>query len=76
MELHPAAKLAWQQDAKNILVFANGECQKFDESVLPSLLVLCENWRMTTSDIKAALADASTVALLDYLVDSGVLGVA
>jgi 50S ribosomal protein L16 3-hydroxylase len=76
VELYPAAKLAWQQDAKNILVFANGECQKFDESVLPSLLILCKNWRLTASDMKTALADAGTVALLNYLVDSGVIGVA
>ena len=76
VELYPAAKLAWQKDARNIVVFANGECQKFDESVLPSLLVLCENWRLTASDMKTALADTGTVALLNYLVDSGVIGVA
>jgi hypothetical protein len=44
--------------------------------VLPSLLILCENWRLTASDMKTALADAGTVALLNYLVDSGVIGVA
>ena len=76
VELHPAAKLAWQQDARNIVVFANGECQKFDESVLPSLLILCESWRLTASDMKTALADTGTVVLLNYLVDSGVIGVA
>ena len=76
VELYPAAKLAWQQDARKIVVFANGECQKFDESVLPSLLVLCENWRLTASDMRTALADAGTVALLNYLVDNGVIGVA
>ena len=76
VELYPAAKLAWQQDARNIVVFANGECQKFDESVLPSLLILCESWRLTASDMKTALADTGTVALLNYLVDNGVIGVA
>lgn len=73
VEISSAAKLAWQQDAQSILVFANGECRSFDESVLPSLLILCERWSLTKLEIKAILASSGTAALLDYLVDSGVV---
>jgi 50S ribosomal protein L16 3-hydroxylase len=72
-ELAPAAKLAWQQDANSILVFANGECREFGESILPSLLILCESWCLTAPQMKTALADGSTAALLDYLTESGVI---
>ena len=72
-ELAPAAKLAWQQDATSIIVFANGECREFGESILPSLLILCENWCLTAPQMKTALADVSTAALLDYLAESGVI---
>ena len=75
-ELVPAAKLAWQQEAKGILVFANGECQKFDASALPSLLILCDSWCLTTPQMKTALGDNSTVALLGYLAERGVICIA
>lgn len=73
VELSPAAKLAWQQEAEGILVFANGECHKFDESVLPSLLILCDSWRLAAVDLETALADPGTASLLDYLLESGVI---
>ncbi len=73
VELAPAAKLAWQQDAKSILVFANGECQRFDTSVLPSLIILCHDWRLNASDLDTALLDNSLVALLGYLTERGVI---
>jgi 50S ribosomal protein L16 3-hydroxylase len=73
LELSPAAKLAWQHEAEGILVFANGECRVFDEAVLPSLLMLCESWRLAAGELEIALANASTLALLDYLLESGVI---
>jgi 50S ribosomal protein L16 3-hydroxylase len=73
VELSPTAKLAWQQEAEGIMVFANGECRKFDESVLPSLLILCDSWRLAAADMEKALADPGTANLLDYLLESGVI---
>ncbi len=73
VELSPAAKLAWQQEAEGILVFANGECRVFDAAVLPGLLVLCESWRLAGADMEHALADPHSAALLDYLLESGVI---
>ena len=73
VELSPAAKLAWQQEAEGILVFANGESHKFDESVLPSLLILCESWCLAATNLENSLADPGTASLLDYLLESGVI---
>ncbi|MDG2047414.1 MAG: cupin domain-containing protein [Halioglobus sp.] len=75
-ELAPTAKLAWQHDAKCILVFVNGESQKFDSSVLPSLLILCDNRHLTVTQMKTALGDNATVALLGYLAERGVICIA
>ncbi len=71
--LSAAAKLAWQQEAEGITVFANGESQTFDESVLPSLVILCESWRLASADLEGALADTNTYTLLEYLLRSGCL---
>jgi 50S ribosomal protein L16 3-hydroxylase len=71
--LSAAAKLAWQQEAEGITVFANGESQTFDESVLPSLVILCESWRLASTDLEDALADSNTYTLLEYLLRSGCL---
>ena len=72
-ELSSDAKLAWQQEAQNILVFVNGESRELDGSVLPTLLALCENRRLGASEIKVALACPASATLLEYLVDSGVM---
>jgi 50S ribosomal protein L16 3-hydroxylase len=71
--LSAAAKLAWQQEAEGITVFANGESQTFDESVLPGLVILCDSWRLASTDLEDALADTNTYTLLEYLLRSGCL---
>jgi 50S ribosomal protein L16 3-hydroxylase len=71
--LSPAAKLAWQHEGEGILVFANGQSLVFDETVLPSLLILCESWRLGTVDLDKARADPGTLALLDYLLENGAI---
>ena len=71
--LSTAAKLAWQHEAQGITVFANGESETFDASVLPSLVILCESWRLASADLEDALADTSTYTLLEYLLQSGCL---
>lgn len=75
IELHAAAKLAWQQEAEAILVYANGECRSFDASVLPSLLILCQTWRLDVAALANANTDPETVKLLGYLMESGVIDV-
>lgn len=67
--LSPQAKLAWLQEAEGIMVFANGTGRNFDESVLQSLLVLCDSWQLAGDDLDNALANPGTAALLDYLLD-------
>jgi 50S ribosomal protein L16 3-hydroxylase len=71
--LSPAAKLAWQQEAAGIRVFANGESRCFDNSVLPGLIVLCEHWRLEGGPLESALNIDAGVELLDYLLETGCL---
>jgi 50S ribosomal protein L16 3-hydroxylase len=70
LELSPAAKLAWQQELEGIVVFANGESSVFPESVLPSIIALCADWRLAGSALDTARADQHTANLLDYLLES------
>ena len=70
-ELSSDAKLAWQQEAQNILVFVNGESRELDGSVLPTLLTASK--AEIDAEIKAALACPASATLLEYLVDSGVM---
>lgn len=74
IELFAGSKLAWQK-AENgaIQVFANGEMQAFRETVLPCLLVLCQDWALSGPELSRALDDPETYGLLAYLVESGVL---
>ena len=71
IELLLTAKLAWQQEAAGILVFANGESRPFSEAVLPSLLLLCDRWKLRGTEVDEAMADADTVSLLEYLLEKG-----
>lgn len=73
VELSPAAKLAWQQEAEGIAVFVNGECLMFDAAVLPPLLELCENWRLADVQLRGALSEPETARLLDALLQRGCL---
>ncbi len=69
--LAPAARVAWQQEQGGIVVFVNGAHRVFGESVLDCLAVLCESWRLQGPTLAAGLAQAETVALLDYLLENG-----
>ena len=73
IELSSSGKLAWQQEAGGIQVFANGERRQFDESVLPILLTLCDSWCLAAADLDTALADAAATEMLHYLLESGVI---
>jgi 50S ribosomal protein L16 3-hydroxylase len=73
IELLSSAKLAWQQEAAGIQVFANGERRPFSAAVLPSLLLLCDKWILVGAEVDEAMVDADTVSLLEYLLEKGVV---
>ena len=71
ISLSPAARVAWQQEPSGVRVFANGESRLFGESVLDSLVALCESWRMEGEDLRQWVALPDTAAMLDYLLETG-----
>ena len=71
--LSPAAKVAWQQEAEGLMVFANGESERFNIETLPALIELCGNWRLEGEALSDALSSPDSAALLDYLLLSGCL---
>ncbi len=71
IELSAAARVAWQRDPDGITVFANGQARLFSSVVLDTLAGLCGNWRLEGKRLAAALAQADTAELLDYLLESG-----
>ncbi len=73
--LNPAAKLAWQQDIEGIAVFANGESRLFDDAVLPTVLQLCEHWRLEAQALQAATCQPACEALLNFLLETGCIDV-
>lgn len=69
--LSPAARVAWQQEESGIRVFCNGESRLFTESVLDSLVTLCESWRMEGENLASCMALPEPVKMLDYMLDNG-----
>lgn len=74
--LSSGAKLAWQEQAGGtVTVFANGEQRAFDAGVIPCLSRLCGAWRLDGMALDDALDAKSPRALLDYLLQCGVIHV-
>jgi 50S ribosomal protein L16 3-hydroxylase len=71
LELLASAKLAWQQEAETVIVFANGDSREFPDSILPLQIALCEQWQLDPIQIKTALSDPAGSTWLDYLLESG-----
>jgi 50S ribosomal protein L16 3-hydroxylase len=69
--LSPASRLAWQQEASGIRVYANGDSRSFDDTVLSGLIELCERWRLEGGRLAAMQENASGTELLDYLLETG-----
>jgi len=67
------SKIAWQQSAEDIVVFANGESKVCGHAVLPTLIVLCSEWLLEGSALSSALEDTETATLLVYLLELGCL---
>jgi 50S ribosomal protein L16 3-hydroxylase len=68
--LSPAARVAWQQEQAGIRVYANGESRLFNESVLDSLMTLCESWRLEGESLSRCLTLPETTKLLEYLLEN------
>ena len=73
LTLLPSAKLAWQQNQSNIVVFANGESLQHSDTVLPLVMKLCEDWQLTGAALDNALQSSQSVLLLEQLLERGCL---
>lgn len=73
VELSPAAKLAWQQEADGVVIFANGESRQFGTGILPVIIELCGQWKLEGETLASALGDTESCALLDHLLETGCL---
>lgn len=71
VELSAAARLAWQQEQAGIVVFVNGQSQVFDETVLDSLMALCEKGKLEGATFAPAAGERETARLIDYLLEAG-----
>lgn len=71
VELSPAAKLAWQQEQDSVVIFANGESRLFNSAVLPMVITLCGNWKLEPEELSAVQESGDSMALLDYLLETG-----
>jgi 50S ribosomal protein L16 3-hydroxylase len=71
LALCSAAKLAWRQDAQDIVVYANGESRRFSTAQMPTIMTLCGDWALGESALKDALNNEESRALLDYLLETG-----
>ncbi len=69
--LSPAARVAWQQEQAGVVVFANGETGRFSETVLGSLMTLCDTGRLEGAALATGRAQADVAKLLDYLLENG-----
>jgi len=69
--LSSAAKLAWQQDAEGIVVFANGESRHYSCARLDLVIPLCESGELSAAAVGQAVTDSESLALLDYLLEAG-----
>lgn len=73
--LEPGGKLAWQQDATGIAVFANGVSIMAEKSSVPLLLSLCGGGCLIATDLQQALENEQSMRILNWLVECGCLNV-
>jgi 50S ribosomal protein L16 3-hydroxylase len=73
IDLAPECKLAWQEHASGITVYANGATVASTPEILPVLLQLCADWRLDGSTLSQALAHVGQRNLLEALAEHGCL---
>jgi len=69
--LSAAARVAWQQEAQGIRVFANGDGRLFEVTVQDCIIALCQQRELSGDALAACLAVPECIRLLDYLLESG-----
>lgn len=75
VQLQPGARIAWQQEAEGITVFANGQVDCFPETALPALVTLCERTVLSLTPGELAGANNATGELLSHLFQCGCINV-
>tara|TARA_R110001599_G_scaffold353866_1_gene600927 strand:+ start:50497 stop:51621 length:1125 start_codon:yes stop_codon:yes gene_type:complete len=71
VSLSPAARVAWQQEASGVRLFANGGSRLFRETVLDSLVALCDSWRLEGEDLSRCMTLPESAEMLEYLLEAG-----
>ena len=70
---YPGARIAWQEDGEDILVFANGEQAHFKEAVLPHLMTLCSGGSLAWTGTPGKNGQADSDPLIGFLLRCGCL---
>ncbi len=74
--MQPGARIAWQQEAEGIVVFANGQLKRFPETVLTALIPLCEGAMLSLDPGESTTgSNEATGELLDHLLQCGCIHV-
>ena len=73
VELNPAAKVAWQHEAEQLVVFANGDCAEFSDALLPLQMTLCQERELKGAPLASAAASSEGRAWLEFLLESGAI---
>jgi 50S ribosomal protein L16 3-hydroxylase len=71
--MDPVSKIAWQEMGGDVVVFANGEALPHDDTVIPLLTSLCQQWRIEGQALTEALDNPECAILLGQLLERGCL---
>jgi hypothetical protein len=71
LELSPAARVAWQEEAAGTMVFCNGEAALFSNAVQGCLVALCADGCLEGAALASGLTEADTAAMIVYLLQAG-----
>ena len=71
LELSPAARVAWQEEAAGTMVFCNGEAALFSNAVQGCLMALCAAGRLEGAALASCLAEEDTAVMMVYLLQAG-----
>jgi len=75
LSLHPAARIAWQQEQDAVSVFCNGHSLPIPSEHLPLIIELCDTSEFTADAIDSLLAAEHGRQLMLFLLESGAFDV-